>query len=115
MATIEMTSELKGTNVRYYSPFRVAIKSENDFKEITGKKPTTTIKKAMEIIANGGINVSLKKQESLKNLGFNKFFRGFNSHSGDMYIYQNSSGDWYFSIGVANVNKAGLGYQIKIN
>lgn len=102
-----------GTYKKYFSPFRIGFTNLEELKKFLGENFTPEIKEAFGIAREPGF-VSPKKQKKLKDLGFRLFFRGFNSHSGDVFVYQNSSNNWFLSIGVANINKAGRGFEIKL-
>lgn len=102
-----------GTYKKHFSPFRIGFTNLEELKKFLGENFTPAIKEAFEIAREPGF-VSPKKQQNLKDLGFRLFFRGFNSHSGDVFVYQDSSNKWFLSIGVANINKAGRGFEIKL-
>lgn len=73
------------------------------------------IEKALQILqAKQSKTLTKTIQEQIESLGFVSRFRGFNSHSGDMYAYQAASGKWYFSIGRSNIAQAGRGLEIEI-
>ena len=71
------------------------------------------IEKALQIAKKARI-LTASIQDEIEKLGFYACFRGFNSHSKDMYAYQESNGKWYFSIGRSNIAQAGRGLEIEI-
>lgn len=96
-----------------FSPYRIGFNKIEKLKEFLGDSFTLEIKKAFNIARETGI-MTVKKQKELESLGFLLCFRGFNSHSGDVFVYQDSSCRWFLSIGMANINKAGIGYEIEL-
>ena len=52
-------------------------------------------------------------QKQLFDLGFSLVFRGFNSHSADIYIYE-YNGLYNLSFGMSNINLAGRGLEIQV-
>ena len=77
------------------------------------QKDKNRITKVREIISNGEY-ISPKIKQELEKIGLSLVFRGFNSHSKDeyIYLYRNS---WFYSVGVANVNKAGRGMEFELS
>jgi len=60
--------------------------------------------------------MDLAFQGFLEDKGLGLWFRGFNSHSMDLFIFKSpEDGKYYFSIGMANINKAGRGYQFPLD
>jgi hypothetical protein len=98
-----------------FSPFRVGFNKSTieELKEFLGDSFSPEIEKALFTVRERGI-ITLKKQKELESLGFRLCFRGFKSHSRDIYIYQDRTNRWFLSIGVANINHAGRGFEIEV-
>jgi hypothetical protein len=96
-----------------FSPYRISFNNKEELRKFLGSSFTSEIERAFEIARETGV-ISPKKQKELESLGFRLCFRGFNSQSGDVFVYQDEHERWYMSIGVANVNNAGRGYEIEL-
>ncbi len=110
------TKENLGKNGRYFSPFRIGVDDKvlKHLKNILKKESFSKVEEAYSLVKNHKGVMSKRIKQPLYELGFNEYFRGFNSHSGDTIIYQDRRGDWYFSIGLANINQAGRGLEIEL-
>jgi hypothetical protein len=117
MKTLEKLKEENKIFGKYafgnFSPYRKYFAEKDRLKKFLGSSFTPEIARAFEIAHETGV-MSPKKQKELESLGFRLCFRGFNSQSGDVFVYQDKHGRWYMSIGVANVNNAGRGYEIEL-
>lgn len=98
---------------RRFSPFRISFADIEDLKLFLGNAFSLEIEEAFNISREVGI-ITIKKQNKLKEMGFDLCFRGFNSHSGDVYVYQDCADRWFLNIGMSNINNAGRGYEVQI-
>lgn len=90
---------------------RVEIREKGQLKEFI-KEPLDVALKAWDLV-QGSEMMTPKVKRGLEKMGFVEDFIGFNSHSGDCFIYRR--GDWYIlSFGCANVANAGVGFQLDI-
>ena len=98
-----------------YVPERVRFRSIEAVADFFENNIPIEIEKAIQILlAKQAKNLTVAIQDEIEKLGFASRFRGFNSHSGDMYAYQAENGKWYFSIGRSNIAQAGRGLDIEI-
>ena len=100
---------------RNFIPKRVCFRTTDEIANFFEGSIPIEIEKAIQILqAKQSKNLTSAIQEQIQEIGFVSRFRGFNSHSGDMYAYQAANGKWYFSIGRSNIAQAGRGLDIEI-
>ena len=109
-----MKTELPTIKEYFGKPYLPRIYKLEDILSVVKATSKREIEKAIKIIkSNGSGNMTKKIQKDLVEIGFIKVFRGFNSWGKDTHLYFDGS-RFYFSIGLANINKAGRGYEIPV-